>query len=143
MDETVIETVAKYFFFTALDERVSFSASLRVLAELKSKDWIGRQHRERWVQTLTKWKDKARTLTPKTWSNVPSDKGFVFPRGFDLSLWISFQSAAEPLEVEAVLLSKILGFTDEEIANGLGITAGTVRYRVGRGLRHLGAYVES
>lgn len=71
------------------------------------------------------------------------EKGFVFPVGFDLSLWISFQSAGDPKEVEAVLLSKVLGFTDDEIAQGLQVTPGTVRYRVGRGLRQLGGYIES
>ncbi len=52
-------------------------------------------------------------------------------------------SNGEPSEVEAVLLSKILGFSDNEIAEGLGVTSGTVRYRIGRGLRHLGGYLES
>lgn len=140
---SAIESVAKYFFFTALDERVSFSASLKVLSELKAKGWLDSEHRARWVEVLTKWKPRLRSIAPRAWSEVPSDKGFIFPRNFDLSLWISFQSAADPIEVEAVLLSKVLGFTDEEIAAGLGTTVGTVRYRVGRGLRHLGAYVES
>src|SRR5437868_6991704 len=129
MIETVIETVAKYFFFTALDERVSFSASLRVLAELKAGNWLDHDHRARWVEILTKWKPRLPGISPKNWSDVPSDKGFVFPKNFDLSLWISFQSAAEPSEVEAVLLSKVLGFSDGEIAEGLKITPGTVRYR--------------
>lgn len=140
---SVLESVAKYFFFTALDERVSFSASLKVLSELKANNWLENENRARWVEVLTKWKPKLPAIPPKAWSDTPSDKGFVFPRGFDLSLWISFQSAADPIEVEAVLLSKVLGFSDSEIATGLKTTEGTVRYRVGRGLRHLGAYVES
>lgn len=141
MENPVIETVAKYFFFTALDERVSFAASLKVLSELKSSNWL--DDRVRWIEVLSKWKPRLPGIHPRNWSDHPSEKGFTFPKTFDLSLWISFQSAAEPLEVEAVLLSKILGFSDEEIAAGLKTTVGTVRYRVGRGLRHLGAYVES
>lgn len=141
--DTAIESVAKYFFFTALDERISFSASLKVLAELKAHGWLDQDHRPKWIEVLTKWKPRLPGIPARNWSDVPSDKGFSFPRGFDLSLWISFQSSADPIEVEAVLLSKVLGFTDEEIAMGLNITVGTVRYRVGRGLRHLGAYIES
>ncbi|MBX3020343.1 MAG: hypothetical protein KF799_01595 [Bdellovibrionales bacterium] len=135
--------MAKYFFFTALDERVSFSASLKVLSELKANGWLDDEHRSRWIEVLAKWKPRLPGIGPRAWSEVPSDKGFTFPRGFDLSLWISFQSAADPIEVEAVLLSKVLGFSDQEIAAGLKTTVGTVRYRVGRGLRHLGAYIES
>lgn len=140
---SVLESVAKYFFFTALDERISFSASLKVLSELKANNWLDNENRARWIEVLSKWKPRLPAIAPKSWSDTPSDKGFVFPRGFDLSLWISFQSAADPIEVEAVLLSKVLGFSDAEIAAGLNTTEGTVRYRVGRGLRHLGAYVES
>lgn len=143
MNDTVIDTVAKYFFFTALDERISFSASLKVLAELKAKNWMDESHRDRWIEILTKWSKKARGLSPRTWSESPSDRGFIFPRDLDVSLWISFLSAADPVEVEAVLLSRILGFTDDEIARGLKVTEGTVRYRIGHGLRHLGAHVES
>lgn len=141
--EAVVETVAKYFFFTALDERVSFAASLKALAELKKHDWIDSSHRDRWVEVLTAYRPRVASIAPRGWSDQPNEKGFQFGKSFDLSLWISFQSAGEPLEVEAVLLSKVLGFTDEEIANGLNTTVGTVRYRVGRGLRHLGAYIES
>lgn len=143
MDPTVIETVAKYFFFSALDERVSFAASLKVLAELKTKNWIDSSHRARWVETLTKWKPRLATIKPRAWTDTPSDRGFVLPGEVDVSLWASFSTSVEPTEVEAVLLSQVLAFTDEEIATGLGVTIGTVRYRVGRGLRHLGGYVES
>jgi hypothetical protein len=138
-----IDVVAKYFFFTALDERISFTASLRVLSELKAKNWMDAGHKARWIETLSKWHPRLQNFSPRNWSDVPSDKGFVFPRHIDLSLWISFQSAGRPDEIEAVLFSKVLGFSDEEIADGLGVSPGTVRYRVGRGLRHLGAYIES
>jgi hypothetical protein len=69
--------------------------------------------------------------------------GFIIPENFDLGVWTSFLATAHPEESEAVLLSHILGFTDVEIATGIGVSEGTVRYRVGRGLRHLGGYVES
>jgi DNA-directed RNA polymerase specialized sigma24 family protein len=140
---TVIETVAKYFFFSALDERVSFAASLKVLAEIKSKNWLTEDHRARWVETLTKWKPKLAHVKPRAWSGSGHDRGFTLPGEVDVSLWAAFQTSVDPAEVEAVLLSQVLAFTDDEIADGLGVSRGTVRYRVGRGLRHLGGYVES
>ena len=143
MPPTVVDTVAKYFFFSALDERISFAASLRVLAEIKAKNWLTDQHRARWVETLTKWKPRLERLKPRAWSASPSDRGFVLPGEVDVSLWASFQTSVDPSEVEAVLFSQVLAFTDDEIAEGLGVTVGTVRYRVGRGLRHLGGFVES
>ncbi|NJL25208.1 MAG: hypothetical protein HC902_08535 [Calothrix sp. SM1_5_4] len=139
----VIDTVAKYLFLSCLDERVSFSASLKVLSELKNSNWMDVRHRPRWIEVLTRWKPRLRGITARNWGDDGTAKGFLYPKSFDLSLWISFQSSGEPSEVEAVLLSKVLGFSDDEIAAGLNITPGTVRYRVGRGLRHLGAYIES
>lgn len=143
MSSSLVETVAKYFFFTALDERVSFSASLRVLADLKAKNRLDPKHRDRWVEALSKAKLRLPRTPPRNWSDDSSQRAFHMDRQTDLSLWVSFQTSTDPEEVEAVLFSKILGFTDEEIASGLNITVGTVRYRVGRGLRRLGGYVEN
>jgi DNA-directed RNA polymerase specialized sigma24 family protein len=139
----ITDTAVKYFFFFSFDEQLSFSASLKVLAELKANNRIEAEHREYWVQMLHKWKPKVRNLRPRPWSDSPVAKGFVVPAEFDLTVWVSFLNAAEADQIEAVLLSRILGFSDIEIAGGLGITVGTVRYRVGHGLRRLGGFVES
>lgn len=143
MESSVIETVAKYFFFSCLDEKQSFSASLRVLADLKRNDHLGADHRAQWIATLTKWRSWLNSVPPKDWSPFAEDKGMETPAGIDLHAWSHFLANAEPSEVEAVLFSKILRFSDEDIAAGLSVTVGTVRYRVGRGLRHLGGYIES
>jgi DNA-directed RNA polymerase specialized sigma24 family protein len=142
-EASVVEAVAKYFFFSCLDEQLSFTASLKVLSELKARNWLEREHRSRWIETLRKWKPRMTHLKPKPWTESPLEKGYLLPQDFDLSVWVTFLTAAEAVEVEAVLLSRILAFTDEEIADGLSVTTGTVRYRVGRGLRHLGGFIES
>jgi DNA-directed RNA polymerase specialized sigma24 family protein len=138
----VIDTVAKYFYFASLDEHISFTASLKALTDLKHNDWLDRRHRSRWVQVLSKWKLKLNSLRGKAWSEDSHEKGFSLPKDFDLQVWANFLQTGEATEVEAVLFSKILNFSEEEIAEGLGVTTGTVRYRVGRGLRHLGGYIE-
>lgn len=143
VDTSAIDTVAKYFFFCSLDEQISFNASLKALTDLKHNDWLDHRHRARWVQVLSKWKAKLKSLRGKPWTESKGDYGFALPGDFELGSWTNFLSAGEATEVEAVLLSKILKFSDEEIADGLGVTTGTVRYRVGRGLRHLGGYLES
>lgn len=142
MQTPVIDTVAKYFFYCTIDEQVSFSASLKALSELKRNGWLEPMHRARWVQTLTKWRPRLKMVRGRAWAR-PGVTGFLLPMDVNLDVWATYLSAGEPTEVEAVLLSKILGFTDEELAEGLGVTVGTVRYRVGRGLRHLGGYLES
>lgn len=138
----VIDTVAKYFYFASVDEHLSFTASLKALTDLKHNDWLSRRHRSRWVQVLSKWKLKLNSLKGRAWSENLDDQGFSPPQEVDLQVWANFLQTGEPTEVEAVLFSKILNFSEVEIAEGLGVTTGTVRYRVGRGLRHLGGYIE-
>lgn len=142
MESSVIDTVAKYFYFCCLDERLSFAASLKVLADLRAHEKMDAEHRTDWIRALTKWRRKLKYLHPKAFSTRPNAKGYDLPAEFDVGAWITFLSSCEPTEVEAVLLSRILGFKDQEIAAGLDVTEGTVRYRVGRGLRHLGGFVE-
>jgi hypothetical protein len=139
----VVETAARYFYFSSLSEQSSFAASLKALTDLKHNGWLGIEHKARWIQVLSKWKPRVRSLRSKTWIASSKEAGFILPPDLDINVWMTFLGNGEPTEVEAVLLSKILEFSDNEIADGLGVTAGTVRYRIGRGLRHLGGYLES
>ena len=141
-DDSVAEAVAKYFFFICLDEQLSFAASLKVLNELKAGNRLDRDHRDHWVAMLHKWKPRLAHLRPRPWTDHPREQGFLFPQEFDLAGWVSFMSATDFEEVEAVLFSRVLGISDAEISKGLNVTVGTVRYRIGRGLRHLGGFLE-
>lgn len=136
------DAVAKYFFFISFDERLSFSAAIAVLNDLKTHNRLDDEHRAHWVRTLHHWKAKLMHVRPRAWSETPTTPGFLMPSEFDVSAWVSYLNSADSDEVEAILFSRLLAFTDEEIAEGLGVTVGTIRYRVGRGLRRLGGYVE-
>ncbi len=138
-----VDTVAKYFFFSSLDEQVSFAASLKALSELKAGNWLAPEYRSRWIQILTSSRLNLKLMRGRPWPDFSQAPGFSMPEDFDLIAWSHFLTTADPAEVDAVLLSRILGFTDQEISDGLSITLGTVRYRLGRGLRHLGGYLES
>lgn len=143
MEASVIETVAKYFYFSCLDEQISFTASLKALTDLKNRGALDKDARSVWIEVLNKWKPRLRSLRGGHWKHKPGESGFSFPADLHIDAWVNFLTSGESSEVEAVLLSKILGFRDDEIAEGLGVTPGTVRYRVGRGLRHLGGFLES
>jgi len=140
---TVAEAVVKYFFFLCLDEHVSFAASLKALADLKATNHLEPEYRNHWVATLHRWKPKLKGIRGRPWSDSPDKRGFEIPVDIEIASWVTFMNTAEAEEIEAVLLSRVLEFTDIEISEGLQITEGTVRYRVGRGLRHLGGYIES
>lgn len=142
METSVIDTVAKFFYLSSLNEQLTFSASIRVLSELRARGHLSDEHRAQWVQSLIKWKAKLKYLPKKAWTEN-AEEGLTWPEDVDVNSWLNFSSFSDATEVEAVLLCKILGFSVEETAIGLGVSPGTVRYRLGRGLRQLGGYVES
>ena len=140
---SAVDVVAKYFFFHSLDEQISFAASLKTVGDLRARGRMGDAFRPEWIRTLVKGRASLKGLRGRPWPDFSRQPGFLLPDDFDLVAWSHFLSTADASEVDAVLFSKILGFTDEEIAAALDVTLGTVRYRVGRGLRHLGGYLES
>jgi hypothetical protein len=74
-------------------------------------------------------RNRPATIAENVWS---------FPEGVNLQAWSKFHRDSSDGEVIAVVLSKILGFTDYEIADGLNTSLGTARYRIGKGMRQLG-----
>jgi hypothetical protein len=59
------------------------------------------------------------------------------PKQVDLGPWRQFQKEGDWNEITAVIWNQILEFKTENIALGLEVTTGTVRYRAGHGLRQL------
>lgn len=143
MNAPVIETVAKYFYFLTLNEQLTFAAGIQVLSDLKSQGLIDKKEAHALVRVLHKWKDRLPKIVARDWAHYPDEAGFELPEGFKVEAWRTFLTSADAVEIEALVLSRILGFTDDAVADGLGVSVGTVRYRVGRGLRHLGGYLES
>ncbi|MGE4133695.1 MAG: sigma factor-like helix-turn-helix DNA-binding protein [Bdellovibrionales bacterium] len=143
MVASVIETVAKYFYFLSQDENVTHAISFRVFEDLRRHDWLEPGQKNHWIEVLHKWKGRLPRFHARPWRDQPREPAFQTPRDFDSLAWRKFLQSGDPGEVEAVLLSRILLFSDDEIAAGLGVSIGTVRYRVGRGLRHLGGYLET
>ncbi len=142
-DASVIGAVAKYFFFISLDAHTTFSSSAKVIAQLDSHNWMGVGHRVEWVRALHRAKSRMRNSAAPAWTGGALPQSVTIPSELDLSAWATFLNSAHAEEAEAVLLSQILGFSEAEIAQGLDVSEGTVRYRVGRGLRHLGGCLES
>lgn len=142
MQPSVIDTVAKYFYFSCLDERLTYSAAMKALTELRANNLIETENKVEWIRCLTRWRGRLGRLSAKSWGSEKNSPGFSVPSGFDMGAWMTFLTSCENSEVEAVLLSQILCFSDQDIADGLNVSIGTVRYRVGRGLRRLGGFVE-
>ncbi len=56
----------------------------------------------------------------------------------DLQTWRRFQKDASDEDLMTLLLSIVLSVSDAELADGFETSIGTIRYRLGRGVRQLG-----
>ena len=83
---------------------------------------------------------KARVIRGRP--NTSVESGWLTPEGLDLGSWREFQKMASEDELLTVIWSKILKIDDLDISEGLGITQGTIRYRLGRALRKLGSMTQ-
>ena len=143
MNESQVRSLALFFFFTLLDENLAERAALQGVKRIKHLMTKNKNQVEFDVNALVVHvaisifnKMKGREAFNK--AHVGAKSKFILPKGFSLGAWRHFYKETDIDDVIAVIWSRILGFSDLQIARGLGVPVGTIRHRVGRGLRQLG-----
>lgn len=136
-----IRTIALFFFFCFLDERRAIEATTQAVQKfdekLKSNSGVD-------TETLVV------SVTHKIWSkyhgkvsrgrpSFSTDSGWLVPEALDLGAWKEFQKTAQEDEFLSVIWLYILKIPESKISDALGVSQGTLRFRVGKGLRKLGA----
>lgn len=141
MTQSDLRSVALFFFYATLDEKKALEASTKAAELIKKK-----VSRDPQVKTNVAivfctrqiWESNSGRFS-RGRPNYSSDSGWLLPEGLDLGPWKEFQKIAQEEEFLCLIWSKILNFSDEDISLGLGISIGTLRYRIGRALRKLGS----
>ena len=135
--------IALFFLFSLMEEKVALHAAHKTVAHLKSHTAPDAEvDRDDLIGVLRKMFDQHRKLAPRNQTSAPPDTAWKLPPGMDASAWSKFQKEAGENEIIAVTLSRLLSFSDEDIAAGLGISLGSARYRIGKGVRQLGAILK-
>ncbi|KYG69129.1 hypothetical protein AZI87_07880 [Bdellovibrio bacteriovorus] len=145
MTEADVQSIALFFYFALLDDQKAIEASSQALA-------LGRARKQRnpdlknsvaiVAATKTVW-DRYKSRVARGRPNTSVESGWLIPDGTDLGPWREFQKSASEDELLTVIWSKILKLEDDDISEGLGITQGTIRYRLGRALRKLGSMTQA
>jgi len=140
MIEVDIKSIALFYFFALLDEQRAIEATSKALVDTKnriSKDPQLKTSVALVAATYHIWKkNSGRFLRGRP--NFSPESGWLLQEGLDMGPWKEFQKTAQEDEFLALIWSKILKISDEDISLGLGISVGTLRYRIGRALRRLG-----
>lgn len=142
MSDSSIRAIVLFFFFATLDEKRSILASSETIELVNQKLLKNAELNPNVLivaATYKFWK-KHKKHIQRGRPQYGLDTGWEFPVDADLGPWKEFQKKAEEDELLAMIWSKILKLTDEEIALGLNSTEGTVRFRVGRAIRKISQY---
>lgn len=145
LNEAQLRAVALFFYFSLQDEKLAQQATSKTVSQLASRLKAGGNQSENLSPAMV-------ALTFKVWSSfkksirisqsaVSHEGGWIIPSEVDLGAWRKFRKEALEEEFLVVIWSSVLRFSDEDISQGLGLTVGTIRHRVGRGLKRLGAMV--
>jgi len=144
MTEADVQSIALFFYFAFLDDKKAVEASSQALVLCRDKKTRNPEMKNNVaVVAATKavWsRYKARVIRGRP--NTSVESGWLTPEGLDLGSWREFQKMASEDELLTVIWSKILKIDDLDISEGLGITQGTIRYRLGRALRKLGSMTQ-
>ncbi len=136
-----VRAITLFFFYATLDEKRAIEAASEAFEQARKKVSKNPQLKSEVVLvSVTKqvWENNSgRFLRGRP--NYSSESGWLLPDKLDLGAWKEFQKVSQEDEFLCLIWSKILKISDEDISLGLGVSVGTLRYRIGRALRKLGA----
>jgi len=143
MDELAIRDISLFFFFCLLDEEKAYEFSSRAVDEYFE---LKRKNPSEKVQVLVVkstfkiWK-KFSSKIQRGRPQMTKQLGWTWPHDINFGPWMEFQKNAIWDEFIVSVWAFFLKYSDEEIAQGLEMTSGTIRYRLGHALKKLGSYV--
>ncbi|HVK61137.1 MAG TPA: hypothetical protein VM432_06285 [Bdellovibrionales bacterium] len=135
--------IALFFLFSLADERVALHAAHKAIAQFKASSNESAKIDAETIKALRKIYEKHKgQLHRESIANAVPPSSWNLPAGVSANAWLRFHKNSSEQEIVALVLSKILALDEDDVAQGLGVSPGTVRYRVGKALRQLGSFTE-
>ncbi|MES2963905.1 MAG: hypothetical protein V4760_08440 [Bdellovibrionota bacterium] len=131
--------IALFCLFTLMDEKTALAAAHKAVAAAKAASPRASRSPSdvALVTILRKTFDSHRKQLARN-RPIEAPTRWSFPDGVDVEAWTKFHKDSSDGEIVSLVLAKILKFPEEAIAEGLGVSLGTLKYRLGKGMRQLG-----
>ncbi len=145
MFDTEIKAIGLFFFLSLLEERRAIIAATKATDLFYKKMKKSPQTKPSIVLVMVckqMW-DKSRGNFQRGRPRYTPDSGWLFPMGLELSPWKEFQKTAPEDELLTLIWSQVFKISDADLSTALGITEGTIRYRIGRALRKIGGMTQN
>jgi hypothetical protein len=140
-DRHSVEKLALFFYFCFMDEGRAQAATRDSLFQLRKRRSDGRASSEAVIVNVT---DSILRKNPVAQGlrHVGFIEGYVdFPEGSNWGPWFEYRKSADAEDFSTLIWVKVLGFTISDVASGLGVSEGTVKFRLGNAMRDLGQLV--
>ena len=140
MFEAEIRALSLFFFLTLLDEERALEAATQATDLFFRKMKSNPQMKKGVAVVLVSKKiwDQMHCNSLRGHPTVSDSSSWRVPQGLDLSPWKEFQKSAPEDEFLALVWASLIKIDENEIAQAMNISEGTLRYRLGRALRLLG-----
>lgn len=138
--------IGLFFLLGFMEERVAIAAASRAIAQLKAEfsDGSSKESEQKRVPVndiilacRSSWKSHRKQIPRNQVMETP-ETAWVVPSNLNIDVWSRYQKDAPDEDVMALLFSLVLGFSDDDLAEGFQTSVGTIRYRLGKGVRQLG-----
>lgn len=143
MTEEHLRKISLFFFFVTLSENQARDLSRQCYSWCLTKKSKNPKLNSDTILILglSRFWDQIKRKPRNGVSQVSQDSGWILPPELKLEPWIAFQKNASEEEIFAALLYRVLKYSPEILSESLGITAGTLRYRVAKAVRRIGKFV--
>jgi len=145
MKRDQVRDIGLFFLLGFMDEKVALAAASRCVAKVK----VAQESSGRPFETVElikvcreAWKTFRNQIPRNHPLTAPTDS-WVLPPALDISIWTRYQKDSADEDIMALLFSLVLGVSDQDLADGFQTSVGTIRYRLGKGVRQLGLVVRS
>lgn len=146
LSNTLLEKVALFYYFALLDEgkaQSATSSTIKNLMKLGVNETTSEfEAFKLFVRETSRFVNKARA-EHRTTSFSFSAGHIVLPEKSNWGPWFEFRKVADEPDFLTVLYQRVICLDEKVIAAGLAIPVGTIRHRLGRGLKALGRICQS
>lgn len=153
MKRDQVREIGLFFLLGFMDEKVALAAASRCVARVKAtQDSAGNRLANQVANKVSPvelikicrdvWKSFRKQIPRNQPLTTPTDS-WVLPPHLDIAIWARYQKDAADEDVMALLFSLVLGVSDLDLAEGFQTSVGTIRYRLGKGVRQLGLVVRA
>lgn len=145
MTDDLISKCALFFFLLTLDDNTADEATTKIIKSFKKQvqkisgaSAFNSTNIDTLIGLCMKEWFILRRRTHRDHIKLISSKSLKWPEHVDLNPWKEFQKFAPENELLSVIWVHIIGVSEAQLARCLGVSEGTIRYRVGNGLSLLG-----